>query len=104
MKLAAYSSSSGGVSLGLGGELPWGVNAGLSGGVGFAAYDEPQYFFSAEKRQDTRYHGRVYLGLRKLRWHGFSPSVEYTYSQVETNYDLYRASRHRYEFKLARYF
>jgi hypothetical protein len=104
MELASNSNSGAGISLGVGGELPLGINAGLSGGVSYAAYDAPQYFFSAEERQDTRYQGRIYLGLRKLRWKGFSPSIEYTYSQVDTNYELYRSSRHRYQFKLARYF
>lgn len=104
MKLASYANNSTGFSLGIGGELPWGINAGVSGGVSVARYDEPQFFFSTEDRSDTRYQGRIYLGLRSFRWHGFSPSVEYGYSSVDTNYALYESSRHRFEFKLARYF
>ena len=104
MKLAAFSNSSFGLNLGIGGELPLGVNAGVSGGVSHARYDEPQYFFSSERRKDWRYQARAYLGLRKIRVLGFSPSVEYQYTQVQTNYAIYRSTRHRVQFKLARYF
>ncbi len=109
MKLAAFSNTTVGINLGIGGELPLGVNAGISGGVSHARYDEPQYAFtpdilSPESRKDWRYQARVYLGLRKIRVLGFSPSVEYQYSEVKTNYAYYQSTRHRVQFKLARYF
>ena len=98
------ANTSMGISLGLGGELPLGINAGISGGVSHARYDEAQPIFSLDRRQDWRYQARLYAGLRKIRWWGFSPSVEYRYSRVDTNYRLYQSNRHRFEFKLARYF
>ena len=109
MKLNSYSSTTAGFTLGIGGEIPFGINAGVSGGVSRAVYDAPQMFFTPDpanpvQRKDWRYQARVYLGLRKVRVLGFSPSVDYTYSQVSTNYPIYASTRHRVEFKLARYF
>ncbi|MCB2059741.1 MAG: surface lipoprotein assembly modifier [Novosphingobium sp.] len=100
----AYSNTTFGFSAGIGGELPFGINAGLSGGVSYSKYDKPQTVFSFDDRTDWRYQGRVYLGLRQFRLAGFSPSIEYRYSQIDTNYDFYRSERHRVNFKLARYF
>ena len=100
----AFSNTTAGVSAGIGGELPLGINAGVSGSVSYSKYDEPQTFFSFEKREDWRYQGRVYLGLRQVRFLGFSPSAEYRFSKVDTNYAFYRSERHRVNFKLARYF
>jgi hypothetical protein len=99
-----YSSKTLGANVGIGAELPWGINAGLSGGVTWSRYDDPQLFFSTERRRDWRYQARAYAGLRQFRIAGFSPSVEYTYMKVDSNYDLYRSDRHRFQFKLARYF
>lgn len=99
-----FSNSSAGVSLGIGGELPLGLNAGVSGSVSRARYDAPQLFFSTDKRKDWRIFGRAYLGLRSIRLLGFSPSVEYSYSRVDSNYTLNSSKRHRTHFKLARYF
>lgn len=104
MQLAAYSSKTAGFNIGIGGELPFGVNAGVYGGISRAVYDQPQTFFSADPRRDWRYQARSYLGLRQIRLMGFSPSIEYNFSDVATNYTLYQATRHRVEFKIARYF
>jgi outer membrane protein len=104
MDLATHASKTVGASVGIGGELPLGINAGVSGGVSYAVYDAPQFIFSPDERKDWRYQGRVYLGFRNIRYWGFSPSVEYRYSKVDTNYDFYKSDRHRFEFKLARYF
>ena len=104
MEADFYSSKTLGVNAGIGAELPWGINAGLSGGVSWSRYDVPQPVFSAERRQDWRYQARAYAGLRQFRVAGFSPSIEYTYMKVDSNYDLYRSDRHRFQFKLARYF
>ncbi|HKX77733.1 MAG TPA: surface lipoprotein assembly modifier [Novosphingobium sp.] len=104
MELDAYSSKTAGVSLGIGGELPLGINAGLSGGVSYSRYDAPQYVFSFDKRVDWRFNARAYVGLRQIRVAGFSPSVEYRFLKVDSNYDLYASTRHRFEFSLARYF
>ncbi len=104
MGIEAYSNTTVGVNLGLGAELPLGINAGISGGVARSAYDAPQMFFLADNRKDWRYNARVYAGLRKIRVLGFSPSVEYQFQQIDTNYTLYRSTRHRVQFKLARYF
>lgn len=100
----AFSNVQLGLNAGLGGELPWGINAGVSGGIAYARYDEPQLFFSFERRTDWRYQARLFAGLRQIRIAGFSPSVEYQFIKVASNYDLYRSERHRAQFKLARYF
>ncbi len=109
MELKSFSSKTLGFNLGIGGELPLGINAGVFGGVSRAVYDEPQAFFSPdptapEVRKDWRYQARVYLGLRQIRVMGFSPSIEYNFSQVSTNYAFFESNRHRVQFKVARYF
>lgn len=104
MKVKSNANSTVGVNLGIGGELPLGINAGVSGGVSYSRYDEPLYFFSSERREDWRWQARAYVGMRKIRVLGFSPSAEYRYASVDTNYLLYRNERHRVNFKLARYF
>lgn len=104
MKLATNSSSTLGVNLGIGGELPLGINAGISGGVSYSRYDQAVWFFSNDRREDWRWQARAYAGLRQVRVLGFSPSVEYRFASVETNYAFYRSERHRFNFKLARYF
>lgn len=100
----AFSSFNYGINLGIGGELPLGLNAGISGSISRSTFDEPLIRFSTEKRRDWRSFARAYIGSRKIRVLGFSPSVDYNYSRVDTNYDLYRMSRHRVNFKLARFF
>ncbi len=104
LKSAAYSSTELGVIAGLGGELPWGLNAGLTGQASRAAYDEALPIFGPEPRKDWRLQGRAYLGARSLRFYGFSPSVTYTYSTTLSNMGLHDFDRHRVEFQLARYF
>ena len=100
-----FSSKTAGVNAGLGGELPLGINAGLSGGASYAKYDAPQPVFSlTEAREDWRFHARAYAGLRQVRLAGFSPSLEYNYLRTDSNYDLFATDRHRVHFKLARYF
>ncbi|VWX59923.1 surface lipoprotein assembly modifier [Sphingorhabdus sp. 109] len=99
-----FSSVNYGVNLGLGGELPLGLNAGVSASVSRSEFDAPLLLYSTEKRQDWRGFARAYMGSRKIRFLGFSPSVDYVYSRVDSNYDLYEMSRHRVNFKFARYF
>ncbi len=99
-----YSSSTVGLNAGIGAELPYGINAGLSGGATWSRFDDPQPVFSDKPREDLRLQARAYAGLRKLRLGGFSPSVEYQFSKVDSNYALYQSDRHRFQFKLARYF
>ncbi len=104
LQFDAYSNKTVGVNAGIGAELPLGINAGLSGGATYYKYDEAQPFFSFDRREDWRYHGRAYAGLRQMRIAGFSPSVEYNFQKVDSNYELYKSDRHRVHFKLARYF
>lgn len=99
-----FSSFNYGVNLGLGGELPMGLNAGVAASVSRSAFDAPLLLYSTEKRQDWRGFARAYMGSRKIKFLGFSPSVDYVYSRVDSNYDLYEMSRHRVNFKFARYF
>ena len=99
-----YSSTEAGVNLGIGGELPFGINAGLSGGLSRAVYDAPMLLFSSEDRKDWRFSARAYAGLRSIRVLGFSPSLTYSFADVGSNYEFYRTNRHRLRFNLARYF
>jgi outer membrane protein len=107
LKAASISSKTVGFNLGVSGELPMGINAGLFGGASRAVYDAPTPFYApnpSDVRKDWRLQARAYVGLRQIKVLGFSPSVEYNYSKVSTNYALYRSTRHRVEFKVARYF
>lgn len=101
---AGYSNKEVGVNLGMGGELPLGINASLSAGASKAWYDAPLGVFSSDPRKDTRLNGRAQIGLRSVRVLGFSPSVSYTYSKSLSNLTLYDNKRSRVRFALARYF
>lgn len=100
----AFSSFNYGVNLGIGGELPFGLNAGVSASISRSEFDAPLLLYSTENRQDWRGFARAYVGSRKIKILGFSPSIDYNYSRVDSNYDLYEMSRHRVNFKFARYF
>ncbi len=100
----AYSSTEVGYNVGIGGELPHGINAGLSVGISRAIFDAPDGFFSMEPRKDWRVNTRAYAGIRSIRVAGFSPSITYTYSRNASNIGLYDTTRHRVQFELARYF
>lgn len=100
----AYSSLDYGFNLGIGGELPMGINAGISGGLDRATYDAPLLLFSDDDRRDWRWNARAYIGLRSVKLWGFSPAATYTYGRIDTNYALYRNDRHRIRLSLARYF
>lgn len=99
-----FSSINYGVNMGIGGELPFGFNAGVSGGVSRSVFDAAITLYSTDKRRDWRSFGRAYVGTRKIKLLGFSPSVDYNYSRVDSNYDLYQINRHRVNFKLAKFF
>ena len=101
---ASYSNKEVGGNLGIGGELPLGINASLSAGASKAWYDAPLGFLSSDPRRDTRLNGRAQIGLRSVRVLGFSPSVSYTYSKSLSNLTLYDSKRSRIRFALARYF
>lgn len=101
---AASSSYEIGVNLGIGGELPHGITAGVSAGTSRAVFDAPVLLFSAKPRQDWRYNARVNVGLRSIRLLGFSPSVTYTFAKTDSSLELYKSDRHRVRFTLARYF
>lgn len=104
LRQEAYSNTEFGVIAGLGGELPWGLNAGITGQAARATYDAALPIFGPEARKDWRLQGRAYLGSRSLRFYGFSPSLTYTYSTTQSNLSLFDTNRHRVEFQLARYF
>ena len=101
---AAFSSDEFGLTLGVGGELPRGINAGVTGTVSRATFGAPMAAFSPDPRGDWRVSGRVYAGLRSLRLIGFSPSISYTYTMNESSLPLYDSRRSRFAFALARYF
>lgn len=102
-RVAAYSSTEGGLFAGLGGELPHGINAGFSLQASRAVYDDPLAAFG-ETRKDWRYGARVNVGSRTWRLLGFSPSATYSYARTDSSIDFYSYDRHRIEFQLARYF
>ena len=104
LRSAAYSNTELGMNFGLGGELPKGINAGISAGISRALFDDPLIAFDPDSRKDWRFSGRANVGLRSIRVLGFSPSVTYTFTKTSTNVPLYRNERHRVEFTLARYF
>lgn len=99
-----FSSFNYGINLGIGGELPFGLNAGVSASISRSEFDAPLLLYSSENREDWRGFARAYIGSRKVKFLGFSPSIDYNYSRVDSNYDLYQMSRHRVNFKFARYF
>ncbi|WP_417593472.1 surface lipoprotein assembly modifier [Parasphingorhabdus sp.] len=99
-----FSSFNYGVNLGVGGELPLGLNAGVSASISRSEFDAPLLLYSTENRQDWRGFARAYVGSRKIKFLGFSPSIDYNYSRVDSNYTLYEMNRHRVNFKFARYF
>ncbi len=104
LRAKAYSNTEYGVIAGVGGELPWGINAGLSAQASRATFDAAQPALSPDPRRDWRLQGRLYAGARNVRVLGFSPSMTYTYSTTRSNYALYKYDRHRVEMTLARFF
>lgn len=100
----AYAHYEIGGRVGIGGELPLGINAGVSGGVSRALYDGVLPLFSTAPRQDWRFNAQVQMGLRSLRVFGFSPSVTYSYGRTDSSVSLFESDRHRVQFGLARYF
>ena len=101
---ASYSSTEVGGNLGLGGELPLGLSASISGGVSRALSDAPLALFGSDARADWRLNGRATLGLRSLRMWGFSPSVTYSFSKISSTLSLYDSNRHKLRLGFARYF
>jgi len=104
LRSPAYSSVELGANAGIGGELPYGLNGGLSAGISRALFDAPIWLLSSEPRRDWRLNGRAYLGLRSIRVLGFSPSFTYSYTRNASNVGLYDTTRHRFQFEFARYF
>ncbi|SOB87235.1 Tetratricopeptide repeat-containing protein [Sphingomonas guangdongensis] len=104
LRAAAYSSTELGANLGLGGELPMGINFGVSGSISRALFDAPVQLFSADPRRDWRYGGRVTLGNRKFRMFGFSPQVTLSYNRNGSSIAYYATDRLRLRFSVARYF
>jgi tetratricopeptide (TPR) repeat protein len=100
----AYSNKEYGASLGLGGELPMGFNAGISGTVSRATYDAPMYMFSWDPRHDMRYTARATLGNRKVAWQGFSPEVTVAYTRNDSSIRYFTNDRLRVRVGFARYF
>jgi outer membrane protein len=104
LRAATYSNTELGATLGLGGELPWGVSFGVSGSVSRAIFDAPVALFSADPRQDWRYGGRLTLGNRKFRAFGFSPQVTLSYNKNASSIPFFATDRLRLRFSVARYF
>jgi outer membrane protein len=104
LRSAIYSNKEFGFNLGIGGELPHGINAGISGGLSRATYNAPLLALGPDARKDWRYSGRVYAGLRSVRLFGLSPSVTWSFSKTDASVMLYKTDRQRFAFNLAKYF
>jgi hypothetical protein len=104
LKAETYSSTEIGAIGGIGGELPHGINFGVSGTVSRAHYDAAMWLFSLEPRGDWRYTARATLGNRKIRVFGFSPQVSVSYTRTDCSIAYYANERVRVRFALARYF
>jgi outer membrane protein len=104
LNAAAYAGYEYGTNIGIGGELPFGITAGVSGGISRSRNDGPIALFSAQPRSDWRYNGRINIGIRSIRVLGFSPSITYTYAENASSLTLYDSRRSRFRFALARYF
>lgn len=100
----AYSNKEYGASLGLGGELPFGFNAAISGSVSRATYDAPLPIFSWNARADMRYTARATVGNRKIAYMGFSPEISVAYTLNDSPIPYFGMDRLRLRFGLARYF
>ena len=100
----AFSNTEVGGTLGVGGELRWGVNFGASLGVSRAVYDAALPIFDTDPRKDVRVTARATLGNRKLRVLGLSPQLVWSYSRIDSSLRFYDSARSRFEFTLARYF
>ncbi|MEO9500952.1 MAG: surface lipoprotein assembly modifier [Parasphingorhabdus sp.] len=100
----SFSSVNYGANLGIGGELPYGLNAGVSASISRSVFDAANSFYSDEKRREWRSFARAYIGTRQFKLLGFSPSIDYNFSRVDSNYDLYQMNRHRVNFKMAKFF
>ncbi len=104
LRASTYSNAELGGSLGIAGELPWGINIGANGTVSRALYDAPMAIFSAEPRKDWRLGANLSLGYRKVRVFGFSPQVNIGYSRTLSSLPFFANDRLRFRFAAARYF
>lgn len=104
LREAAYSSTEAGAIAGIGGELPHGINLGLSGTASRAVYDAPVFLFALDPRRDWRFSARATLGVRSLRVAGLSPSFSVSVSRIDSTVRYYTTTRTRFRFALARYF
>lgn len=100
----SFSSVELGAIAGVGGELPLGINFGLSGTVSRAQFDAAIPLFSLEPRQDWRYSARATLGNRKIRLWGFSPQISASYSRTDSSLRYFANDRLRVRLAVARYF
>ena len=101
---ASYSNVELGGSLGIAGELPWGVNFAVNGTGSRAIFDAPMGLFSRDPRRDWRVGANLSLGNRKLRLMGFSPQVNIGWNRTLSNVPIFANDRLRFRFAAARYF
>ena len=101
---AAYSNVEVGAAANVAGELPHGFNLAFGGSASRAWFDAAIPIFSDQPRRDWRVTSQVSLGYRKLRVWGFSPRVSWQATGILSSLDIYRTTRSRFSFSLARYF
>ncbi len=100
----AFASTEAGLLLGLGGELPRGINLGLSLDAARGWADAALPLLASRPRTDWRYGARFTLASRRIRVLGFSPVVAYSFVGADSSIPLYSFARHRVEMTLARVF
>lgn len=99
-----FANTEAGVLLGLGGELPHGINLGISLDLSRGWADAAIPLLSGAPRTDWRYGARFTLASRTLRIIGFSPVVAYSLAGSRSSIPLYTFARHRLEMTMARVF
>lgn len=77
-------------------EFAGGLTLGLSPSYAQLRYDEPLGAF-AKARRDRQFSTQVSVLFRQLDIHGFTPKLAYTLSKNDSNIDLYRFKRSRFE-------
>ena len=100
----AFATTEAGLLLGLGGELPKGINIGASVDAAFAQADAVAPLLSDKRRQDWRLGARLTLGSRNLRLWGFSPVMVYSMQANYSSVSFFSFTRHRLELSMSRFF
>jgi hypothetical protein len=89
--------------MGLSAAAPFGFNVGLTPTVTFRRFDEAMAIY-AVRREDETLGVRAHLSHRNARVRGFTPTLEYSFTDNRSTVDLFDYTRHTVDFGLARQF